>query len=144
MNESQFLQEGFVRQSQMLHQALTLCGQRRSLALVLGKDGVIKSRFGKEEEWSRAAGGIIFRLRPASSSQFHRLEVSCPVCGKFVSAGRLHQHANVHVRYLVRFGDESPLRNSIYYQNWYVDAEGYWHRMPREFQRSFPSLPTGF
>ena len=144
MNESQFLSDGFTRQSHMLHEALTLCGRRRSLALVLGKPGVIKSRFHPEEEWVRAVGGVIFRLRSASSSQFHRLEVACPVCGEFVSAGRLHQHANRHVRALVRLGDDPPLRNSVYFQNWYVDGDGYWRRVPREFQRSFPSLPAGF
>jgi hypothetical protein len=154
VNESKFLQDGFARSSEMLHQALELCSTRDSLAIVLGEEGIIDSRWAPTEEWTKSAGGIVFRLRPAGELRkfgerhyFHRLEVACPVCGRWVPAGRLHQHARVHVR--KRLDWRSPVKfdrpsSSVYWRYWYVDAVGYWKPQPREFQRGFPSMPAGF
>lgn len=33
---------------------------------------------------------------PLRKSSTHRVMAECPVCGKTMSAGRLHQHAKVH------------------------------------------------
>lgn len=156
MNESKFLQNGFTRSSEMLHEALELCGNRSSLAVVLNHGGIPKSRFAPTEEWTKSAGGIVFRLRTAGEFRkfgerphFHRLEVACPACGKWVPAGRLHQHARVHVRRRLSYQDygvikfNSP-RSSVYWRHWYVTADGYWKPQPREFQRAFPSSPAGF
>ena len=159
MNETKYMQDGYIEQSKLLHWALQLCdsSNRASLGLILHHPGIESSRFGRDEEWVRMAGTIRFRLRKHSSFQqpgmpeglyFHRLLVTCPCCGREIPAGRLHQHAMVHVNARMAVRDQREngyVTRSVYHPNWYVDpSSGDWKRVPRQWQRSFPQQPAGF
>ena len=161
MNSSQLLQDGWKRQSDLLHVALELCysGHRRELGGLLGHRGVAKSRFKPDEQWVQAICGLTFQLFPANSNRrfgdkkrFHRLEVVCPCCAGSIPVGRFHQHAPRHINERLPIltkrleSDDNraiPKGKSAWPDGWYV-KDGHFYRKPREFQRSFPSLPAGF
>jgi hypothetical protein len=44
--------------------------------------------------------GLIYRVRtrPINGRRFHRVQVACPCCAKWIPAGRLHQHLMAHGR----------------------------------------------
>jgi hypothetical protein len=132
----------------LLHEALRLCdwSQRRELAEALNCPGIRKSRFDDSEEWEAAVGGVTFRLYASGSGpharHFHRLYVRCPVCGKEIPYGRLHQHAGQHVR---KFGLDIRPNRSVWHRHYYVEKDtNVWRKMPREFQRAFPQQPGNF
>lgn len=155
MNATKFLENERAAQSHALMQALELCSweNRADLGLILYSGGVMDSRWPETEEWTRMAGTIAFRLRPAGKHRkfgekpyFHRLEVLCPCCGRWTPRGRLHQHARTHVN--ARLASSEPLmdgpRASVWYKRWWVDQHGIFRRMPNEAQRGFPQQPAGF
>jgi hypothetical protein len=159
MNSSQMLQDGYKRQSELLHVALEFCysGHRRELGGMLQHKGVAKSRFRPDEQWVQALCGLTFQLFPANSNRrfgdkkrFHRLEVICPCCGASIPVGRFHQHAPGHINSriaisrLMAGGYTIPKRRSAWPDYWYVNTDGNFVRTPREFQRAFPSQPAGF
>jgi hypothetical protein len=137
-------------EADLLHRALELCdgwNGRMQIETMGGVKGPIKSRYGKDESWTCGVDGVTFRLFPhglaPNARHFHRLYVRCPVCGKEVPAGRLHQHAVTHVP-ACRHHSGVYQRTSLWHRNWYVDDLGNFKPKPREFQREFPSLPAGF
>lgn len=58
------------------------------------------TRFPKEAEGTANIGGVVFKLHKhvprGRKTSKHRLYAQCPVCGKDVPVGRMHQHATVH------------------------------------------------
>lgn len=150
MNVQKFAEEAYERQSVLLHQALSLCSweHRRELGDLLGHDGIYKSRFEEDEQWSESVGGIIFKLRMRGGYEyFHRLLVVCPVCAQEVPIGRLHQHSVRHV--MTRLHPKEPAivrkpTTSIWYRHWYVDADGFFRRTSTDIQYGFPQRPGGF
>ena len=76
------------------------------------------------------------------------VHVACPCCGREIPYGRMHQHAIQHVvkrwRRLTSPTDPKPSFRSIWYKRWYVDEYGFFHKVPREIQYGFPSMPAGF
>ena len=134
----------------LLHRALQLCdgwNGRLQIETMGGVKGPVKSRYnGPVTDWTCAVDGITFRLFPAGlapgGNGFHRLYVRCPICGREVSAGRFHQHANIHVPPAKSTG--TYRRTSLWHRNWYVDDLGHFKPIPYEWQREFPSKPAGF
>jgi hypothetical protein len=126
---------------------------RSELGFQLADKGVRKSRWAKGLTYQKSVAGIIFRLRSGvrlfgEKPYFHRLEVACPCCGRWIPYGRMHQHAIIHVRgrygMLVDPRDTPPKWRSIWWKRWYVDDYGLFKKKPAEFQRAFPSNPGGF
>jgi hypothetical protein len=73
---------------------------REMLATSMGVPHYKGHTFPKTAEGTANIGGVVFKLykhvpRGHKTSK-HRLYAVCPVCGKDVPVGRMHQHATVH------------------------------------------------